>query len=201
MKLKLRTSGDIQILTIEDLRTEENLKLLKAGITKLFKSGKNKIILELLESGAIPVEVLRELGRLKLLANELSGDIVLAGMGDESKTQIENFSKPPFTRCFGTTEQAIQYFAPAPVAAPANAPVVGTPKRGEDLKEQIKQRELGELGTLRKENERLRAENESLQRLFATKILYGREPLDAQGDQEKIRILEAQLADILGKAP
>lgn len=216
MKLSLRAVGDIHVLSVSELATAENLKVLQAGVTKSLKTGKNRIILELAEAAAIPAEVLRELARLKLLANELSGDILLAGLDEQAKKNVENFSKPPFISCFATTEQAVQYFkqalekkeapavaAPAP-PAPAAAPVsAGTTASGDKdpFKEQIRQRELGEMGALRKENERLKVENKTLNELLATKLLDRRDPPDVQAYQEKLQLLENQLAQILEKPP
>ncbi|MFL5815275.1 MAG: hypothetical protein ACJ763_16990 [Bdellovibrionia bacterium] len=127
MKLKLRAENDIQILTIAELDSSQNVDVLRAGITQIFKNGKNRIILELAEPKLISAELLRELGRLKLLANELAGDIVLSGLDPDTKQKVDNFSKPPFAISFLTTPQAVNYFKELHAKAPASAAMPTAP--------------------------------------------------------------------------
>jgi hypothetical protein len=240
MKLKLRAENDVQILTVSELDSTKNVDVLRAGITQLYRNGKNRIVLELTEPKSIPAELLRELGRLKLLANELSGDIVLSGLDPETKQRIDSFAKPPFAISFLTTAQALRFFkelsaakplpsaaAPAtaapPVAAVMAAPAAPTPPSAAPLaqpaasssaatagpvpaikdqfKEELRQREMGEVGALRKEVERLKSENHSLMELLNKKVLERREPPDAAAYLAKIQELEKQLADILSQPP
>jgi hypothetical protein len=234
MKLKLRAENDIQILTIAELDSSQNVDVLRAGITQIFKNGKNRIILELAEPKLISAEILRELGRLKLLANELAGDIVLSGLDPDTKQKVDNFAKPPFALSFLTTSQAVNYFkelhsksakpASIPAASPATTPIAApsastaaastaapsaagattagpVPAIVDKFREEIRQRELGEVGQLRKEVERLKAENKSLMDLLNKKVLERREPPDAAAYQARIKTLEKQLADILSQPP
>lgn len=233
MKLKLRAENDIQILNVSELDSSKNVDVLRAGITQIFKNGKNRIILELAEAKSVSAELLRELGRLKLLANELAGDIVLSGLDPETKQKIDNFSKPPFAVSFLTTPQAVNYLkelhkpakstaaatAPAPApstaqatttspsqaasaGAPAGATVAGpVPAMAEQFKEELKKRELGEVGQLRKEIERLKAENLSLTEFLQKKVLERHEPPNAAAYQARIHDLEKQLSDILSQPP
>jgi hypothetical protein len=218
LKLKLRTSGDIQILTVSELDNPKNVEILRAGIKKTLLMGKNRIVLELTEPALIPADALRELAHLKLLANELSGDIVLAGLNEQERIKVQSFSKPTPAACFQTTQQALDYLttpakpaaAPAPpsVATPTapattlqNAQPAVLPGQKEALKEDVRKNELGDLGKLRKEVERLKAENTSLLELLSTQIFERREPGDVKAYQEKIVVLEAQLADVFDKPP
>jgi hypothetical protein len=234
MKLKLRAENEIQILTIAELDSSQNVDVLRAGITQIFKNGKNRIILELVEPKNISAELLRELGRLKLLANELAGDIVLSGLDPETKQKIDNFSKPPFAISFLTTPQAVNYLkelskpqkgkaatlapAPAPIPTPslaatavpqpqaAPAPAAGAtagpvPGMTEQFKEELRKRELGEVGQLRKEIERLKTENQSLMDILHKKVLERREPPNMAAYETRIRDLEKQLTDILSQPP
>ena len=140
MKLSLTQEGDIQILTAKEQITPADTKVLKAGIAKLFKYGKNKIILELTEDQTIPNEVLRELAALDVLARELAGRILLSGVSKDTIKKIELFAIPPIIPCFATRAEAVaairssqgttdaakdeaklghSQLAPAPMAAPA----------------------------------------------------------------------------------
>ncbi len=215
MKLKLRAENDVQVLTISELDSPKNVDVLRAGITQIFKNGKNRIVLELTTPKSVPAELLRELGRLKLLANELSGDIVISGLDPETKQKVDSFAKPPFAVTFLTTAQALNFFkelsAPKPPTPPEKAPVAGpvpdiktgvagSARLDEKFKEEIRQREMGEMGSLRKELEHLKSENKSLMELLGKKILERREPPDAAAYQARIHELEKQLADILGQS-
>lgn len=206
MKLKLRIENDIQILSVSELDNPGNIEVLRAGLTKILKAGKNRIVLEIAGASSVPAEILRELGRFRLLANELAGDILLAGMDAATKARIDQFSKPPFIQSFETTEQALRFFkelsAPkGPKPAPATKPTPEPGAAAKEFKEQIVQREKGELGTLRKEVERLRAENTSLTDLLSARIHGRRNPPDTQAYREKIEFLEKQLAGFLEKPP
>lgn len=233
MKLKLRAENDIQILTVSELDSSKSVDVLRAGITQIFQNGKNRIILELSEAKDIPAELLRELGRLKLLANELAGDIVLSGLDPETKQKVDNFAKPPFAVSFITTPQAVNYLkelhakatkaaaaaalppspvqpatAPLPQSAapptspPANAPTAGpVPALAEQFKDELRHRELGEVGQLKKEIERLKNENRSLTDLLHKKVLERHTPPDAAAYELKIRDLEKQLTEILSQPP
>jgi len=136
MKLKLEALRDISILQVAGPVTPENFAILKAGIKKLFGTGKNKIILELPDSGTFPTPVLRELAVLNLLAAELSGQIILAAISPLTRAKIEAFSKPPVVRCFADRAKAMEFFYPkgaeeiptkAPEAAPPIAAAPATP--------------------------------------------------------------------------
>lgn len=212
MKLSLRASGDIQILTISGLRGSEDLAVLRAGVVNILRKGKNRVVLDLADSGPIPPDHLRELARLRLIANELSGDLVLVGGRPELRTQVSNFSNPPAVPIHESVEAAVQSFvklrktpAPPPVAP---SPEEGSPaataaeaRQAGEFREQVLQREGGEIGGLRREVERLRAENRSLHELVAERLLSSRFPVDLKACHEKILLLEGQLAEILGKPP
>lgn len=139
MKIKLESVRDISVLNVTGPVTLESFAVIKAGIKKLFSSGKNKIVLELPDSGAFPTPVLREIAILNLLASELSGQIVLAHIAPLTRAKIEAFSKPPVVTCFPDRNAAAEFFdskstespaskAPAPVAVtPIPSPVAPTP--------------------------------------------------------------------------
>lgn len=112
MKLRLEAVKDISVLVVEGAITPENFAVLRAGIKKLFKDGKNKIILELPDSGTFTPPILREIASLNLMAAELAGSIVLAQIAPLTRAKIEAFSKPPAVRCFADREAAAEFFYP-----------------------------------------------------------------------------------------
>jgi hypothetical protein len=218
MKLKLDAIRDISVLLAEGPITPENFAILRAGIKKLFKDGKNKIILELPDSGTFTPPLLRELATLNLMAAELSGSIVLAKIAPLTRAKIEAFSKPPSVRCFVDREAASEFFYPkvvdeavkVPVPVPAQAPaptpaVVAAPEavnddKSKQFKAEIRGKEMGDLGTVRKKLSDLEAENAELKGRVAEMVVTRRDPPDLDSWKEKVTILEKQLADAIKTA-
>ena len=229
MKIELRSESDVQIIRVSGPITADKFAILKTALTKLFKVGKNKIILELAGSKELSSDILRELALLNLLASELSGRIVLAEVDDATRAKIQSFSKPPVVNCYIKTTDAVTSFkapppkaepAPAPKAAPpapvAAAPTVApTPAApaapaapvGPDpgtpeflaIKQQFRQREITELGPLRKQIESLSSENTSIKEQLLAMVMVRRSPPDGPAADAKIKALEQQLEDYLLK--
>lgn len=111
MDLKLRQLEQAAVLEISGDISAHNVQVLKAGIKKLFHSGKNKIIISLIDTSSIEGEVIRELAMLDVLARELSGKIVLVSDNDELKESVKSFAAPPVIPIFSTVEQAAEYLS------------------------------------------------------------------------------------------
>jgi hypothetical protein len=218
MKLKLESVRDISVLVVEGAITPESFAVLKAGIKKLFRDGKNKIILELPDSGGFTPTVLREIAVLNLTAAELSGSIALAQIAPLTRAKIEAFSKPPIVNCFSSRAEAVESFypktpepsngpmaapAPASAASPADAKITDTNSADEaamHYKEQLKQRESGELGELRKRLVELENENVELKARLTEIVIVRREPPDVEAWREKVTILEKQVSEAIKAA-
>jgi hypothetical protein len=209
MKLKLEAVRDISILIAEGPITPENFAVLRAGIKKLFKDGKNKIILELPDSDRLTPPILREFATLNLAASELAGSIVLAKIAPLTRAKIEAFSKPPSVRCFADRENAVQYFhppgeeaaKPSDVAeAPAEPTALGTEEKKEYSKGEIRAQEMGDLGSIRKKLSDLEAENKELKGRLAELVVTRRDPPDLESWKEKVSLLEKQLAEAIENA-
>lgn len=220
MKLKLDAIRDISVLVAEGPITPENFAVLRAGIKKLFKDGKNKIILEVPDSGTFTPDLLREMAALNLMAAELSGSIVLAQIAPLTRAKIEAFSKPPAVRCFADREHATEFFypknaeeipksPPAATASPTPAPTAATPEPAKTLaanvppeqaKSEIRAKEMGDLGSVRKKLSEVEAENAALKGRLAEMIVARRDPPDLDSWKEKVTLLEKQLADAIKTA-
>ena len=214
MKLKLEAIRDISVLVAEGAITPENFAVLRAGIKKLFKDGKNKIILEVPDSGTFTPAILREMAALNLMASELSGSIVLAKIAPLTRAKIEAFSKPPVVSCFADRELATEFFYPkvpeeipkTPVATePAAAPAVAaapadTDEKLKQFKAEIRSKEMGDLGSVRKKLSELEAENAELKNRLAGLVVTRRDPPDLGAWKEKVSLLEKQLADAIKAA-
>ena len=231
MKIELRSESDVQIIRVSGPVTADKFAILKTALTKLFKVGKNKIVLELAGSKELSSDILRELALLNLLASELSGRIVLAEVDDATRAKIQTFSKPPVVNCYVKTSDAVTSFkAPPPKAEPAPAPRAAPPPPvaaapaptptpapaapaalaapvGPDpgtpeflaVKQQFRQREITELGPLRKQIESLAAENTSIKEQLLSMVMVRRSPPDGAAADAKIKALEQQLEDFLLK--
>ncbi len=239
MKLKLESVRDISILHVDGPVNPENFAVLRAGIKKLFSTGKNKIILELTDSGTFTTPVLREMAILNLLASELAGQIVLASISPLTRAKIEAFSKPPVVRCFADRNGAIEFFypkvpdeivgklatsgapetpkavaaptsavapastqvpgpaaTPVPVQSPAPAPAV-TEDQQKQYKQEIRTKELGDLGDTRKRLSELEAENKELKTRITELVIARRDPPDIDSWKEKTAKLEKDLAEAI----
>jgi hypothetical protein len=227
MKLKLEAVRDVNVLVATGPIEPANFAVLKAGIRKLFKDGKNKIILELPESSTLSPEILRELAALNLLASELAGQILLAGISPLTRAKIDSFSKPPVVRCFADRTAAVEFFhpkaaeepakkeppkpdlpsdaKPAAAATPSATPAGAAPEAAghadpASMKSEIRSKEIGDLGELRKRMTELEAENRELMAELSRMATTRREPPDLDSWKEKVSRLEKDLADAIAAA-
>lgn len=223
MKLKLDRYKDVSILAAQGPVDDQNFAILKAGIRKLFRDGKNKIILELPDSSHFTPEILREIAMLNLIAAELSGQIVLADIEPLIRAKIESFAKPPHIRSFAKREEALAFFhpeakdelaiAPAPAAtvpaaaasapktAPAAAasPAPSAPAGASLSREELRTQELGDIGSLRRKLSDLESENLELKDLLRKDILEQRAYRTDPALRDRVEYLEKQLEEALNQ--
>jgi hypothetical protein len=214
MKLKLEAVRDVNVLVASGPIEPANFAVLKAGIRKLFKDGKNKIILELPDSSTFSPEILREFAALNLLASELAGQILLAGIAPLTRAKIDSFSKPPVVRCFPDRTAAVEFFHPkAPEEAAKKEPKpdslneskTAAPSTQADpdpstAKADIRAKEIGDLGELRKRLTELETENRELMAELSRMTTTRRDPPDLDSWKEKVSRLEKELTDAIAAA-
>lgn len=248
MKLKLEVVRDINVLVASGPIEPANFAVLKAGIKKLFKDGKNKIILELPDSSTLSTAILREFAVMNLLASELAGQIILAEISPLTRAKIESFSKPPIVRCFANRAAAVEFFHPkteeapstvAPAATGAAAPAAPADKKmnldflgdaskganpaaapsasgtlatpgtaapgtsapttdpNKQAKSDLRAKELGDIGELRKRANDVETENKELKKELAKLVVTRRDPPDLDAWKEKVTRLEKELAEAI----
>ncbi len=163
MKLKLIEEKGAHVLDIEGEVDLRGFKILKAGIAKLLKDGKNKMILDFSRTPKIDPGCLRELAELNLIARELSGEILLASLSPMMRMNIENLGKPSALTCFPSRAAALTILTrmgqePEDEEEDEDTKGMGVEellakKKDEvkGLKDQLKQRETGELSKLREQ--------------------------------------------------
>ena len=217
MKITLSRDRAVDILTAAGAIESRDAEVLKVGISKLIRDGKNQIAIEIAEA-RVPMELIRELVSLDLLAREMSGRVVVVTPQKTLRTEIENFARPATLESFETRAAALEYFeklnaaplppipagtsvqpaAPAPAAGAAPA---GEQKNAEDevkvLREQIRERELKEVGELRKTIARLEEENKALLAQLQTLVIERRAPPDEAAYRERVRDLEDKLEKMM----
>ncbi len=219
MKLKLKSDRDVHILGVIGDLDAKGFAVLRAGITQLFKSGKNKIILDLSESKVLRPEPLRELTHLNRLARELAGEILIAGAQPDVAQELQEAAGTEGVVIVSDLASALRRFRPLVQAAvQENEPLVietsmgapsqpGTPSQAgarlqEEilaLKNQLREKESGDLPNLRRENSILKDQNTQLKVLLERQVIERRSPPDESAYQEKIRNLESQVEEVLQK--
>lgn len=196
MKAALSEQKGIQILSVDGPISVHNFQVLRAGVTKLFKDGKNRIVLELNWNKDLDDQIIRDFGVLNLLARELSGELMLSITDPNLRSKIENFAKPNVVKVYETKAQAFEA-----MLAQKTAPTKHEERDDEirKLKEQLKAKEGGELSALKTTNARLQDENSKFEDQLLKTILQRRVPADEQGFVEKIRSLEQEVEGLLAK--
>jgi hypothetical protein len=197
VKLSLVSERNVEIIVAQGPILEADTHVLRAGIQKFLKSGKNRIILELPASDNLPSEVLRELARFDIVARELAGRIVLADVSATLKTKIAVFAKPPVILCFETRAQAVEFLTAPPKPEFPSAPAAQEtpPAAGPDPHEQ-------EFSSLKEKTLLLEQQNKSLEEQLIQTTIKRRVPADEAAYLQKIKALESKIeALLLASAP
>ncbi|RYZ95989.1 MAG: anti-sigma factor antagonist [Proteobacteria bacterium] len=198
MKVQLSNEGAVAILGVTGEIDMHSFEVLKAGISKLFRSGKNRIVLNLEDATEISGEALRELAILDVFARELSGKIVLSATSPELKESVRLFSKPPVIPIVSTVAQALEVFTRLSDAANADPETLGAwMKRAETAEaallaaqDALAQHNPKALAELRADAETLRTKITVLESQVEALTLETRRPVSDEGFLEKIAALE-----------
>lgn len=211
MKLSLAAKNGVNILNVAGAVDIKNFQILKAGITKLLKDGKNKILLNFQGAEKIEADVIREVAILDILARELSGRIAISCDNPELKQEIVNFSKPPVIPIFATDDLAVEFFnkaeankeQPEVTADEINAIKATLEKKEKEilaLQEHIKTLDPAEMQKLRVEKQELVTMNNDLEQRLKDMVITRRSPPDEASYMEKIAQLEQAVKDLTSKA-
>jgi anti-anti-sigma regulatory factor len=195
LKIALETLKGISVLSVTETVTEHDIEVLRAGLIKILKTGKNKIILELPKNDSLPSEVIRELASFDVMARELAGRLVLAGITTVLKTKIEVFAMPPVILTFESREKAIEFFSTPPVVEAPAAPV--NTANNNEAAEAIQ----SERNSFKTRVHELEQENKLLREQIVLATIARRPPSDEAGYLEKIAALEGKIAKMLEEAP
>jgi anti-anti-sigma regulatory factor len=193
MKIALTSEKNIQVLTASGAVAEHEVQILRAGLKKILSTGKNRIALELTLMDDLPAAVIREVATFDLLARELGGRIVLAGVSPLLRTKIEAFAQPPVILSFETREKAVEFLSLPP--QPEIPPIAPS---GQAYIPPIANAEVNPLQTRVHD---LEAENRRLREQLVLATIARRPPADEPAYLAKIQLLEAKLEKILIAPP
>ncbi len=201
MKLKLTEMRGIQILSVSGGIDDAAFAVLKAGITKIMRSGKNRIVLELAEVSALSDTTAMELATFNKLAKELAGEVVIAAANEALRSQFLGLQFKPTVTAKASVEEALQVFgSPGESPAAGSAEVTALRQELQALKQKLLDGEKGgEIGKLRREHAEFQKANVLLREQIEQMLIARRTPADEPGFLEKIRGLESQLEEAFGK--
>jgi anti-anti-sigma regulatory factor len=208
MKIALRQEENISILDIEGGIDQHNFDVLKAGLSKLLRNGKNRIVLHLKDAGDLHPDVIRELAILDVFARELSGKLVLASESPELKQKVHTFAKPPVVGILPSVPKAVEYLHDLDSLegdeggenlTEVSAALEAKTKEVAALEARLKQTDSGESARLRAENAALNEKVRMLETQIGELLGERKQPVDAEGFLEKFEVLEETVRKLSGE--
>lgn len=192
MKLKLEAMEGVTILSVSDFIGTQHLPVLKAGLTKLFQSGKKTVLVDLCalgEEAFQPLEVTQDIAALRSWALENGGHLVIA-------------SPVPSLGDAASREQALQALSSPLGRLQALEARLQTQLRAlEARKDEIEKRVTamdqagGDVRALRRENGELKARIADFERQIRSRLETRTHPAESQAGKFEIasRILVSVL--------
>lgn len=201
MNLNLEQKNGAHILKVSGDIDSKGTEILRAGITKLMKSGKDKIILDLSKVGGIDEKLLAEIALLNHLATELNGKVIVAGAPKKFEDTVKKHGNPPPFLVLGSVEEATKLLKQSGQIAEELSPELQQLIRAKDLRIQALEGQIAlsnpdEMRKLRRENEEIREANRKLEGQLNDFMLERRNPPDAEAALEKIMMLEHNLLEM-----
>ncbi|MGZ3651170.1 MAG: STAS domain-containing protein [Bdellovibrionota bacterium] len=208
MKIALRQENHCSVLDIQGDIDIHNFAVLKAGLSKLFASGKNRIVLNIVDGENLSSDVIRELAILDVFARELSGKLVLVSEKADLKQKVTSFAKPPVVAILPTVAKAVEYLQDLDVLEGDEAGESTTELAAQleartaevaALKAQLSQANSADAQNLRQENATLKDKVALLESQVGELAAKRRQPVDAEGFLEKYEALEETIRKLSGE--
>ncbi len=197
MKLKLARDKDLNILGISGIVDQKNYAILRAGVSQLFKTGKNKILLDMAEVEDLDPAAFMDLAQLHALAREMLGEVMVCGLSPAIRQKVAVIQPPPAIEIFASLAEALGAIndrrAPPSPAQEALDEIVNLKKRILELES------ASDANKLRAENASLKEQVERLQGQLVAVMLENREPNSIGDWRERHQLLEDQIADLLAQ--
>lgn len=201
MQIKLEAKQDFHLLQVQGELDEKSAQVLRAGISKLLRTGKDKIALDLGGTAHLPDSFTQELVSLHAIARELGGEIVIclneprggklrASLGTAQLIVVQNVAE--------ATEQF------------ARALAIKSPELSADAQKILQERDLKiaslerrvaaldptQLRNLQSELENVRNENLVLKNQVLSLMEERRIPPDADAVKERIQGFEKLIQEL-----
>lgn len=220
MKLVLTQKEEITILAFNGALDEKNVAVIQSGTKKLFSDGKNKMVFDVTQLQGVTGDLLRKFSEMNLTARELSGEVVLLNTTATEKQRLEKLVHARSLSVFGNLESALKFFKQNPAAkGPASAatpPAAGAlpegtgdqeafdiiAKKDEEIKklrEQLQEKEKGELGKIKQENTRLKELTTTLEQSLLEKLKSRVIPTEDQAIHSKVKSLEDRIKKLAAR--
>jgi len=207
MKVQLSSEGGINTLKVDGAIDAHALGVLKAGVAKLLRDGKNKVIVDIEQVPDLPGELIKELAALNITAMGLEGIIILSGVTSDKKEAVAEFAKPNILHVFATTAQAIEEVNRATSPAEDNLDgssmkvlILTKDKEIASLKERLAMVDPAEIKRLQEEAATAKARNEQVETELFKLIEERKTLMDAVVASDKIAQLEDAIQELTKKA-
>jgi len=215
MKLELKQNKNAYVLQITGQIGDREFLVLRAGIIKLFKDGKNRIVLHFTDTKEMKPDLIRDLVAINITASEMSGQLGMVIQDKAFREKVLTFSNPQNIICVDKVDDAISQIdaktsgdredadpgtPPSPLdeeLKKAKAEIEKLKEEVAGLKEKLKSKETGELATLKKDLATLKGENKVLKDKVTILITERKLPTDASAMMEKIKRLEQQVENFV----
>lgn len=208
MKLNLASRSNIYTLSVGGELKDHDSQVLRAGIQKLLKDGRHRIIVDVKEVSVVSPQSIRDLCELNSIAQELQGEIVLSGVTPALRNRVEAYSRPPVLLMFNSNEAAFRHQQgkieewekpPASSSSRSSASSLSSePATRPASPEPPSHKDVLEATHLRKQLEEARESNRMLKENLRRIVFERKNPVELKAYQQKIDYLEKRLADKMG---
>ena len=192
MKLARSEERGVEILSLSGGIVEHEVQVLSAGIGKLIRGGKSRIILELMEP-LVPEGFIREVISLEKIAREHTGKLVVMIPNPELRRKFETYARPMPVESFADRASALTGMEKP--AGDTKSGAADSPQK--EFRADVRQRELTELAPLREMVSRLENENRALLEQLQANFIERRAPPDERAYQQRIQDLELKLEELM----
>ena len=200
MKIHLTQESGVQILSVTDAVVDQNVQVLKAGVTKLLKNGHNRIILELLNPKEVVPSALEGISLFHPLARQLAGDLVVVFPSALKPKELK-------LECYPDRASALAHFnsKTGEKGAGGSTELLNLVEKQKAMIEEFrKQLQASGGDALGRELAALKEENKTLKLRLEELIVAFRTPQSNTAYNEKITLLENEimrLEERLSRAP
>lgn len=201
MQIKLEAKQDFHLLQVQGELNENSAQVLHAGISKLLRTGKDKIALELGGTALLPDSFTQELVSLHGIARELGGEIVICLNEPRGGKLRASLGSAKLVVVQSVAEAAEQFARALAVKAPELSTEAQAILRERDakianLEKRVAALDPSQLRSLQSELENVRNENLVLKNQVLSLMEERRIPPDAEAVKERIQGFEKLIQEL-----